>query len=168
MKRDAACTQSTGATFNGEALYLATIGKDREGRTRLIKSKSDEIRLLGREQPALHMFARELLTFLQSAAISQLVLVISPGAGTHMAKAECYKAEAVVQLMPVKVILWHAAAIPPFACRTDICIPGPDRSRLGRQEAKAQERAILAAVYGFHHEVKNKRGVSDHDLVNWF
>jgi hypothetical protein len=130
----------------GSWLYIATIGTDGTGRTRLVKSLSREFRLHGRDQVALTTFTSFVLDFLEAKKISSLTLVASPRAGTHMAGADTYKVEAALQLLPLRVALVPSTAITQFGRKAD-GIPGPDCSRLGKQAAKLQSRAITAAAY---------------------
>ena len=59
----------------GSCLYIATIGTDKDGRVRLIKSMSREFELYGRDQSSLAMFTRFVLDWLQSKGIERLRLI---------------------------------------------------------------------------------------------
>lgn len=159
MKWPHAQSVSTGASFAQGLLYIATIGHDREGRLRLVKSKSTEVRLVDRRQVSLQAFAQHLLGFLQVNQITQLTFVYSPAAGSHMAHFGSYKSEAVLQLMPVKVELLHASQIDNVA-RTADSLPGSDRARLGAAGAKCQSRAIVAAYHGLQHRRDGEQGAA--------
>jgi hypothetical protein len=63
-----------------------------------------------------------------------------------MAGADTYKVEAALQLLPLRVELVLSTAITHFGRKAE-GIPGPDCSRLGKQAAKLQSRAIIAAAY---------------------
>ena len=131
----------------GSCLYIATIGTDRFGRVRLIKSMSREFELHGSDQVSLITFTTFVRDFLKAKEISSLTLISSPRAGGHMAGANTYKIEAALQLLPVTVVLVPSGTITHFARKEDESVPGPDSGRLYRQEANLQQRAILAAAY---------------------
>lgn len=137
----------TGAVASGSCLYLATIGTDKDGRTRLIKSRSGEVRLFDREQISLKTFASFLLDFLEQRTIEQVVLVSSPESGTHKAMASTYKIETVLQMMPVRVALLSAFSLANRRLPSGAHFPGADRERLSASDAKLQSRAISVAVH---------------------
>ena len=131
----------------GSCLYIATIGTDKDGRVRLIKSMSREFEFYGRDQTSLVMFTRFVLDWVQSKGIDRLRLISSPASGGHMATAAAYKVEAALQLLPVEVELIPSVSITTFDKSADGTVPGPDRCRLGSNSAKLQHRAILAAAF---------------------
>lgn len=138
---------STGALMAGNTLYLATVGEDRAGRIRLVRSMSKEFELHGRDQVSLEVFAAFVLSFLESREIQNLTFVSPPGAGGHMARAHAYKVEAMLQLLPVMVRLVPSASLTVFGNSTEDSVPGADQARLSSADAKLQKRAILAAIY---------------------
>lgn len=131
----------------GSCLYIATIGGDREGRVRLVKSMSREFELHGRDQMSLAIFTSFVLDWLQAKEIECVTLISSPASGGHMAGAATYKVEAALQLLPIEVVLVPSASITAFEKSSDETVPGPDRGRLGSSFAKLQHRAILAAAF---------------------
>lgn len=140
----------TGAVVRGQTLFIATIGDDADGRRRLIASRSGELGLVGRDQGATRQFASTLEAFLEARSIDQIMVCYSPSKGPHMATAECYKIEAVLQVAPITVDIVAAIALTCFEKREKLRIPPPDARRLTRAFAACQERAILAAAYAEH------------------
>lgn len=138
---------ATGAVTSGDTLYFATVQSDPSGRLRLIKSRSGELVLRGRDQLSLRMFTRFLLNFLQTKRINSLTYIHSPAAGPQMGGPESYKVEALLQLMPCDVHLLPSVALTAFMKRPGVCAPGADRERLQKHAANMQERAIYAALY---------------------
>lgn len=142
--------EATGAVASAGCLYVASIKVDSDGRIRLVKSRSGEVRLHERGQLSLQMFAKFASRFLERRNIEQLALICSPEAGSHMARASTYKIEAVLQLLPVTVELVTSAAISQFASKAEAHPPAPDKDRLSRDGCKYQARAILAALHHLH------------------
>ncbi len=139
----------TGAVARGSKLFLATIGADRNGRCRLVASRSREFELKSREQSEALNFLGALWRFLAEADITRLTFSCSPKAGGHMAVAEGYKIEALLQLTPAQVYIVQAQTLSAFG-NGDMPVPGPDRRRLSGMNAQHQSRAILTAAYAAH------------------
>ena len=146
----------SGAVIRASSLYIATIGTDAADRRRLIGSLCGEIELKGRSQDDVDEFDNALGRFVADRAIECLMLALSPSKGGHMATADAYKIEAIVQLSVSEVKTVSAISLTAFA-RHQPSVPGPDHRRLARAQAQHQERAILAAAFAAHSAAKGKR-----------
>lgn len=139
--------EATGAIASAGCLYIATIRADADGRLRLVKSRSGEVRLIERTQLSLQMFATYLVDFLQAREIDRMTYVYAPDAGSHMALGSSYRIEAVVQLLPVSVKLVSPTTVTSLAGKAERNVPAPDHDRLSAEGRRVQARAILAAVH---------------------
>ena len=141
------CETVSAAVSRGQVLAIATV--ERIERDLVLRpDMSGFYELRGREQGDLLDFSRIVAQSLEKWGVDQILVRISPPAGSFMAKAASYKIEAALQLMSgltVDVVSSQAVSFWAEGFPVDLPQPAPEiGSKLGHHLTSAIEAAAYS------------------------